>query len=167
MDIATELSRSRSALDEFMDTADGAAAHWTDPRAPGKWSPAQVAEHVATAFDQAGQMIRGESHAFPRIPFFLRPLARAMVLNRVVRSGKFPNSKTFKGFDPPAGPETPAAARERLLTAHQRYADACQAASDAGGSMFSTVFGTVPVTDYMRFVTHHTHHHRKQITAGS
>jgi hypothetical protein len=39
----------RAAVREMVATAARAAATFTTPRAPGKWSPSQVTEHVARA----------------------------------------------------------------------------------------------------------------------
>lgn len=163
MDISTHVADSQAALDEFLATADAASGHWTTPRAPGKWSPAQVAEHVARSFDQITAMIEGRPHGFPKLPFFLRPIARKLVLTRTLQSGTFPTARTFKDFNPQEGPTTPAAARERLRKAHQVYLDACHARARLDGKLTSSVFGTVPVGDYMRFSTMHIRHHQKQI----
>lgn len=162
-DITAEIAESRAALDELIATADAAEPNWTTPRAPGKWSPAQVTEHVARTFDQAADMIEGRPHGFPKMPSLLRPIFRAIVLNRVLRSGTFPKARTFKAFDPPEGPESPAAARERLETSLDRFLAVCQARAREDGSCVSSVFGRVPVGDYLRFTTLHTRHHQKQI----
>jgi hypothetical protein len=163
MDISTETSDSRAALEELMGAAEAAAANWTTPRGPKKWSPAQVTEHVARVFDQAANMIEGKQHAFPKMPFFVKPVFRTVFFKRTVRSGKFPSARTFKAFDPAEGPETPAAARDRLTAAHARYLAACSASAGKDGQVVSSVFGAVPVTEYMRFTTMHTRHHRRQI----
>jgi hypothetical protein len=163
MDIAHEVADSRAALDELMASAEAAGTKWTTPRAPGKWSPSQVTEHVARVFDGAANMIEGRPHGFPKMPSFVRPVFRSLVLSRTVRSGKFPKARTFKPFDPLEGPETPAAARDRLMAAHDRYLAACTARAAHDGLLTSSVFGTIPVVDYMRFTTLHTRHHRKQV----
>lgn len=163
MDISAEISDSRAALEELLATADAAAANWTTPRAPKKWSPAQVAEHVARVFDDAANMIEGKKHGFPKMPFFVRPVFRTVFFNKTVKSGAFPTAKTFRPFDPVEGPETPAAARDRVVAAHERYMTACSAVADRDGTITSSVFGAIPVADYMRFTTLHTRHHQKQI----
>jgi hypothetical protein len=162
MDIATEVSDSRAALEEFLGAAEAAAANWTTPRAPKKWSPAQVTEHIARVFDDVANMIEGKPHGFPKMPFFVKPIF-AVLVRRTVKSGNFPKARTFKPFDPIDGPETPAAARDRVVAAHERYLTACSASAERDGTVTSSVFGTVPVADYMRFTTMHTRHHRKQI----
>ena len=163
MDITPQVSDSRAALEELLGTTEAAAANWTTPRALKKWSPAQVAEHVARVFDDAANMLEGKPHGFPKMPFFVRPIFRMVFFAKTVRSGNFPTAKTFRPFDPVEGPDTPAAARDRLTAAHDRYLAACSACAQKDGKVLSSVFGAVPVTDYMRFTTLHTRHHLKQI----
>ena len=57
MNISPQVSDSRAALEELTSTAEAAAANWTTPRAPKKWSPAQVTEHVARVFDDTANML--------------------------------------------------------------------------------------------------------------
>ncbi len=46
-DLGAVLTANREAIDEMLVVAERAEANWTTPRAPGKWSPQQVVEHVA------------------------------------------------------------------------------------------------------------------------
>ena len=163
MNIASVVSDSRSALDELLATADKADANWTTPRAPGKWSPQQVTEHVARTFDEAANLVAGRPAKFPTMPFFLRPIFRGVFFKKALRTGVFPSAKTFKAFDPESGPDSPAAARERIEAAHQGYQNECAACATGDGIVKSSVFGSVSVADYMRFTTMHTSHHQKQI----
>lgn len=163
MDIAAHIADSRAALDDLIAAASAAESHWTTPRAPRKWSPAQVTEHVARVFEAAADMIDGKPHPFPKMPFFLKPAFRSFAVNRTLKKGAFPKARTFKPFDPPEGPATPAAARDKLTAAHERYLGACTNCASRGGTFAHSVFGTVPIDDYMRFTTMHTRHHRAQI----
>ena len=51
--ITEALRANREALDDIVVAAEGAAEHWATPRAPGKWSPSQVVEHVARSLGPA------------------------------------------------------------------------------------------------------------------
>ena len=166
MDLSAARSESRAALDELLAAAEAAEENWTTPAAPGKWCPAQVTEHIARVYEDAANMIEGRPHGFPKMPRFVRPVARRFLLQRTIRSGNFPKAKTFKPFDPIDGPESPAAARQRLVAAHERYERACAECSASDGTITSSVFGRVPVGDYMRFNTMHTRHHVKQISTN-
>ena len=163
MDITAQVTDSRAALDELIANAEAAESNWTTPRAPGKWSPQQVTEHVAIVLEEAAHLVDQRPAKFPNFPFFLRPILRGMVFKKAVKTGDFPKAKTFKAFDPPSGPETPAAARERLDSAHQKFQEACTACAHAEGMVKSSVFGAVSLSDYIRFTALHTRHHAKQI----
>jgi hypothetical protein len=167
-DIAALLAANRDAVDELLGTAEAAAAegHWTTPRTPGKWSPQQVVEHVAMAYEEGGNVIAGRPTKLPTLPAVVRPLARLM-FNRVLKTGKFLKAKTNKDMDPAraaaAGPATPAEARTRLDDALSKFEEACRARAAAGGKVPSGAFGKVSVEDYARFTELHTRHHTHQI----
>ena len=46
-DVNDVLAANRAAVLDLVAAAERSAATWTTPRAPGKWSPSQVVEHVA------------------------------------------------------------------------------------------------------------------------
>ena len=46
-DINDVLAANHAAVLDLVAAAERSAATWTTPRAPGKWSPSQVVEHVA------------------------------------------------------------------------------------------------------------------------
>lgn len=165
-DITAQLADARVALDEFLVSADGAADTWTTPRAPGKWSPSQLAEHVARSYESGANAARGLPSGFPTLPFFLRPLARRFLFDRVVRTGRFPKARTNAAMDPKRGPESPQEARQRLYAALAAFSGACSEAAASGDTMTSGTFGTIPVADYVRFMTAHTRHHRLQLPAS-
>jgi hypothetical protein len=48
-DIDTALTASRDAVEEMIRAGKQSGAAFTAPRAPGKWSPSQVVEHVQGA----------------------------------------------------------------------------------------------------------------------
>ena len=156
------LEENRIAVADLIAVAERSAGHWTAPRAPGKWSPAQVTEHVARALDESAKLVAGEPNKFPRLPFFLRPLLRAFLFNRSLRLGGFPKARTSRPFDPASGPSDPAAARDRLQAAAAGFDQACR--SRVGeGPVRSATFGDVGLVDYVKFQEIHVRHHTKQI----
>jgi hypothetical protein len=167
-DITALLAANRAAVHELLGTADAAAAegHWTTPRAPGKWSPQQVVEHVAISYEEGGNVVAGRPTKLPTLPVFVRPLAR-LVFNRALKTGKFPKAKTTKAMDPakgaPPGPADPAEARARLDAALAKFEEACRERAAAGDDVPSGAFGKVSLEDYARFTELHTRHHTKQI----
>ena len=158
------LAAARSAVDQMIQTASACSATWCTPRAPGKWSPSRVVEHVALALEASANDIAGRPSRFPNFPRPVRPLVRQLLFKRVLRSGKFPRARTNKPMDPVAGPATPAEAAVRLDVAWQALAAACAEASARSDVMTSTIFGRVRLVDYLRFQTHHARHHHRQMT---
>jgi peptidoglycan/xylan/chitin deacetylase (PgdA/CDA1 family) len=165
-DIASLIAANRAAVDDLLATATRAESHWLTPRAPGKWSPAQVVEHVARSLEEAGNVVAGKPSKLPTLPGFIRPVA-GWFLRRVVRTGSFPKAKTNRSMNPagstPNVPATPSAARARLDAAFSAFERECRARVAAGRPVESPAFGVVSVEDYARFTELHTRHHTKQI----
>lgn len=165
IDITGALDANRAAMDDLVLAAEAAADRWTTPRAPGKWSPSQVVEHVARSFEEGGHVIAGRPTKLPTLPFFVRPLAR-IFFNGVVKKGAFPKAKTNKDMDPQVGLATPAEARGRLEEAFAVFERECTARAAGDGVVPSGAFGKVSVADYARFTELHTRHHISQMEPG-
>ena len=58
-DVNDALAANRAAVLELVAAAERSAATWTAPRAPGKWSPSQVVEHVLRGLDGAANAFSG------------------------------------------------------------------------------------------------------------
>ena len=163
-DIDTALTASRHAIDELIVAGERTGAAWGAPRAPGKWSPSQIVEHVARSLEESANMAAGRPSKFPKIPAVIHPIVRSLLFKRVLRKEAFPKAKTNKAMDPERGPATPAEGRARLETAHRTFDESCRQVASHGDRMRTTIFGAVPVEDYVRFMEIHTRHHRLQIT---
>jgi DinB family protein len=160
-DVNDVLAANRAAVLDLVAAAERSATTWTSPRAPGKWSPSQVVEHVARGLEEGANIVSG-APSFPMIPAFLRPLAR-LYINRILKKGVFPNGwKAHKTVDPASGPATPAEARVRLERAHARFDQECRKRAASGKHVVSAD-GTRSVEDFVRFNTLHTRHHCKQM----
>jgi FAD/FMN-containing dehydrogenase len=141
VDINRALAANRDAVVELIAAADRSAGAWTTPRAPGKWSPSQIVEHVARSIDESANLISGAPSKFPTLPFFIRPVARTLLFNRVLRNSAFPKAKTNKAMDPESGSPTPAEARRRLEAALARFERECRACAQGSGIVASGAFG--------------------------
>ena len=158
--VAHDLATVRTAVDELVRSASACASSWTTPRAPGKWSPSQLVEHVARSLEASAEDLQGRRSGFPQLPAPVRLLARSLLFKRVLRNGGFPRAKTNRARNPESGPATVEDGRLRLEAAWRELETAC---SDVGESVPSRVFGSVPVGDYLRFQALHVHHHRQQL----
>ena len=164
--IDAALAANREATNYLLATAERCGPGWATPRAPGKWSPAQVVEHVARSYEESAFAVSGTSSKFPSLPAPVRFMARNFFFKRVVKTGKFLKGRTTKSFDPIAGPDTPAAARTRMDAAVGRFEAACRARAVSHQDFYSSVFGTISVGDYIKFQEMHTRHHCSQIPSA-
>jgi hypothetical protein len=162
-DINMALAASKDAIEQLIGAGERTGPAWTAPRAPGKWSPSQIVEHVARSLEESANMAAGRPAKLPKFPAFVQPVIRLLLLKRVLRKAEFPKSRTNTAMDPVSGPATPGEGRTRLEDAHRKFEEACRQIASHGGPMPTTVFGAVPVEDYVRFMELHTLHHRKQI----
>lgn len=166
-DVNDVLAANRAAVTDLVAAAERSATTFTKPRAPGKWSPSQVVEHVARALEESANVVSGTPSKFPTFPTFVRPLVRSVFFNRVLKKGAFPRAKTSKAFNPASGPATPAQARARVEGALARFDQECRARAASGQDVASTIFGSVTVDDYARFQELHTRHHCKQMPGAT
>jgi len=161
-DLDALLQANRDAVDDLIVAAERCHSAWTVPRAPGKWSPAQIVEHVARSLEEGGNVVQERPSKLPSLPFFLRPLA-GMMFHRVIKRGAFFKAKTNKAMNPIEGSPTVEAGRDRLLAALATFERDCRGRKSAGGVLKSPAFGTVTVEEYARFVELHTRHHTTQM----
>lgn len=161
-DLDALLLANRAAVDELLLAAERCESAWTVPRAPGKWSPSQIVEHVARALEEGGNVVQERPAKLPKLPFFLRPIGR-MFFTRVLKTERFPKAKATRAMNPISGPATVAEGRTRLLEALEVFERDCRGRASAGGTLRSPAFGTVTVEEYARFVELHTRHHTKQM----
>jgi hypothetical protein len=100
-DLDALLAADRQAVATFFSVARSlSATAWTASPAPGRWSPARIAEHLAIAHELGRAAVTG---TFPRraAPGIVRYLLRTFFLNPVVRNGRFKSkSKTPAPFRP-------------------------------------------------------------------
>ena len=166
-DVNDVLAANRAAVLDLVGAAERSATTWTKPRAPGKWSPSQIVEHVARGLEEAANIISGAPSIVPMPPAFLRPLVR-LYFNRILKKGVFPNWwKAAKAMDPASGPATPAEARVRLDRAFARFDQECRRRAGSGQHVVSTGFGMVSVEDLVRYNALHTRHHCKQMPGAT
>ena len=165
-DINDVLAANRAAVLDLVAAAGRSAGTWTTPRAPGKWSPSQVVEHVARGLEEGANIVSG-TPSIPGPPAFLRPLGR-LFFYRTLKKGVFPNGfKALKALNPASGPSTPAEARVRLEGALARFDQECRRRAASGQHLVSSGFGTVSLEDLVRFSELHTRHHCKQMPGAT
>ena len=164
-EVEPSLREDQKAVTDFLARARSVGAErWDTPRAPGKWSPAQVCDHVAVSYEASRAMLGGE-RAQKGMPRWVRPLIRVLFLRGVLKTGRFPKgAKAPVAFQPAANP---APAAENLRRLEKAAADFDAEARRRGGPGDATidhpVFGRIRVTDYIRLNAIHTRHHEAQL----
>ena len=164
--IQSALEASKNAIEQLIVAAERSGPAWSMPRAPGKWSPSQIVEHVARSLEESAEMAQGRPSKFPTLPAVAHPILRSLLFKRVLRKEAFPKARTNKPMNPANGPATPRDGRARLESAHEKFETACREIASHGGPMRTTIFGAVAVEDYVRFMELHTRHHGTQIGVG-
>jgi DinB family protein len=162
-------SNSR-AVKEFVDAARAVSpARWTTPRAPGKWSPGQVTEHVTLAYEQSQRMLHGTFTGAAK-PWFQQLLARRLGLPSLLKRGDF-GKGPFQAPDfiqPGASPASFEALMARLGAATHDLEENLATASDSRRlTVDHPIFGRVPLADLLHFLSIHTDHHRPQLSTGA
>ena len=166
-ELEVSLAGVHAAVGALLGTADRVGSAWKIPRAPGKWSPSQVVEHVARIMEESAKVVDGVPSAFPTIPVLLRPVARLLVFRRILRRKSFLNMKAAEAMDPPTGSPTPKDARVRLEVVRTQFERACRARAANGQDVASTIFGAVSAADFARFQELHVRHHHLQLPGAS
>ncbi|HZS96826.1 MAG TPA: DinB family protein [Terriglobales bacterium] len=76
-DVNDVLAANRAAVLDLVAASERSAATWTTPRAPGKWSPSQVVEHVARGGRRGQRRLWGAVD--PDAPRFPAPAAQTVL----------------------------------------------------------------------------------------
>lgn len=165
-DLDSALEAQRTAADAFESAVRAVPdASWNVPREPGKWSPAQVADHVVVSTRVARGAFAGTA-GMAGIPRFLRGLARTFYFDKVVMKG-FPR----KGKGPPAfAPAQDPAPRADLLARLEEevaaFEEAARTGRDAGRiTLEHGFFGRIAIGDYVLFNARHLDHHAPNFPA--
>ena len=164
-ELETAIADNRAAVEEFVAAARALdAAKWSAPRGEGKWSPAQIAEHLAIVYEYNRTVITGASGK--SAPRFLQPLLRWFIVDRTLKAGKFTrNGRAPAIFQPTAAPAAAPVLLARLTAAVAGMESDIRSGHPAGRhTVAHPFFGTLKTIDYMRLQAIHARHHRSQLT---
>lgn len=142
------------------------ADKWTVPRGPGKWSPAQVVEHITKSAEGHRKLVQGVVTGSTGLKAWL---ARTFFLPRLFKAGDFTQQglKSPKFIEPSDVPAPQNELLPRLESAVAGLETDLRAAVAAGKEKVThTFFGPVPLEDMLHFVLIHTRHHEPQIVAA-
>ena len=164
-DLDAAIAAQRRAADAYKAAALAVnESVWNTPRAPGKWSPAQVTDHVGLSTKVARDFMAGKP-GMGNLPFFLRPVLSTFFLRPVLKKGAFPKTGRGPSIFAPAHSPMP---REQLCARIDSEIAAIEADARAmvnsGKAEFTHgFFGRMAVADYVTFNALHFDHHREQL----
>jgi hypothetical protein len=171
---ATELPRAierhASAAAAFATAAESVeAAAWHRPRAEGKWSPAQVTDHLIRAYDVLLRELGGGKGMEIRTRFWQRLFLRFTLYPRLLRGGVFPAAAPApREIRPLAEPDQPTAiALFRQRAAEFEAAIEQSRKQNPRARLTHAYFGSAPLAEGVLFCARHIEHHRAQLPLRS
>lgn len=163
-----EIAAHRRALDELVAAAAAVpAARWNAAPAPGKWSPAQVAEHVRITYGVVLAEIGGGQGMRLRTSWLRRTLLRRLVMPWMLRNRRFPKgAPAVREIRPGDGPFDQAEVLAGLRAEGERFL-AAVAALELGrfAGITHPFFGRMEPVAGLKLLTLHTQHHQAQLVA--
>lgn len=165
-DLASLRAAHHAAVDDFLTAARQLAAEeWSRPVAEGKWSPAEIAEHLRLTYETVGGELGGAPGIRPRGTWWSRMLLRFSILPGILRTGRIPgNARAPREIRPIGGPFDQRTTLDALEAAAAVFEERLGARPDASGAVLTHhVFGRLGVADAWRFAAVHTEHHRRQL----
>ena len=157
------------AVETFLTTARAVPPNdWERPVSRGKWSPAQIAEHLRITYTVVAQQLAGGTGIRVRTPWWLRLVLRWRVLPRILSRGIFPaGARAPREIRPGDGPFERDQTLSALLTSAAVVEDGL--AREWEGSpvrMTHHVFGALDTPTAARLLTVHTLHHARQLESA-
>ena len=141
-----------------------AAEEWDISPETAKWSPAQIAEHLAIAYEPLLSELEGGPGFRTRAPWWMRPILRWTFLPRIL-SGRFPRGvRAPREVRPVAKSGTPQEGAQRLRERSEVFLDRLARARQERRPHFTHPYmGRLSDVEALRFLTSHAHHHRRQL----
>ena len=155
----------RAALASYVTRAGRLTSErWRAPRAPGKWSPAEISEHLALAYEVGLTELRGGPSAEIRTGFWQRLVLRWLVMPKLLAGGTLTRAVQAPREirHPVAGDQVATLVRlERLAETLERELDSAAA---RGPVRFThPYFGALGAVQALGFLAFHARHHEAQV----
>jgi DinB superfamily len=160
------LARHRDAVAAFLASAAATEPDaWTRPASEGKWSPAQIAEHLRLAVEAVKRELDRGPGMKLRLSAWKRFLLRRTVLPKLLKTGHFPRGvRAPREIQPTLPPDSREEALRRLEAAASELETRCRAHPHAATlRLLHPYFGALPASDLIRILAWHTLHHRSQL----
>ena len=155
-----------SILDAYIRQASGLDdTRWLAPIEQGKWSPAEITEHVRLVYEILHRELTGGAGLTPRVGGFVRAIFRRVFLPRILKSGRIARKVRAPKEIVPLKVETnQKRALARLREDAERFETTLADRSGTGQPCVSHhLFGSFDAETGLRFVTIHLDNHRRQL----
>jgi hypothetical protein len=155
------------AAADFAEAASRVPAdRWLAPREEGKWSPAEIVEHVSLAYDVLLREIAGGPGMRVRTKMWQRLLLRVAMVPGLLRGKPFPKgARSPRETRPELKSTDQAAAIASLRDRAARFDAAAMEAQRSGRRVRLThaYFGSASLRHATILCARHVQHHRKQL----
>lgn len=169
-------SRWRAAVDEhqvalaaYLEAAERVSvAAWTRPYAAGKWTPAEITEHLAMTYRVFIAEVNGGPAMKLKLTPFRRRLLKMLMLPHMLFHRTFPRgARAPRELRPEAAPlPGRAQALAELRALGERFATEAERARAGGwGHVTHPYFGAIDLTRGMRLCAVHLEHHTRQVAS--
>ncbi len=139
---------------------------WTRPLAPGKWSPAEVAEHLAISYDPPLAELSGGLSFRIRVPWWKRRALRWAMLPGILNGGFPAGAPAPREIRPRHTESSPEEASRRLAANADRFLESLTEARAARRVRLThPYFGKLRPAQTVMLLTSHALHHRRQLPA--
>ncbi len=142
---------------------------WNVAREPGKWSPAEIAQHLILSYGPPFAELAGGAGFSVRLPWWKRTVLRWKVLPKILYAEKFPKGAPApKEARPKAGAASPEEAA-RLLRENAGQFELRLSEAHAARSVRLThsYFGKLTASQILKLMAVHAHHHRAQFPVSA
>ncbi len=139
---------------------------WHTPRAPGKWTPAEIVAHLILAYEVLLRELRGGGGMALRTTWWQRLLLHFTVRRRILGGRGFPEGARAPREVRPGGTalaQTDAIGRLRALAAEFEAATEAARVERPRARLTHAYFGGSPLEEALRFCARHLQHHHQQL----
>jgi hypothetical protein len=160
----------RAALEAYAAAARALGSdRWTEPRSEGKWTPAQLTEHLTLSYRAFLQELRGGEPMRMRVSGFRLPLLRWLLLPHILFHRTFPRGAVApRELRPAEGSDDAETALAELFA----LGTECELEIDAARARPRAVithpyFGAIDAVRALRFQAVHLEHHTRQLRSAA
>ena len=142
-------------------------AEWNSAREPGKWTTAEIAEHLRLVYRPAVEELSGGRGFTVRLPPWKQKIARWIALKRILR-GRFPRrAPAPRETRPTSHAATPEDAAVELTNAGAEFLGRLdEAVRTREVRVMHPYFGWLSARQTVVLLTSHARHHRAQLPGG-